>query len=113
MPVPKAHCSSPAAAASSALLASTEDMDQRSKAGAPYLVLDVDESTRAALQDALPYMLIFYNLLKSLHDTNAAALAELENSHATNAAALAENSRVLDDPTRTLNSLASRVDEFK
>ena len=78
---------------------------------ASHNVLDADGSIRAALQEAPAYMQVFYNLLKSSHDSNAAALAELKRSHVENSAALAENSRVLADTTHALTTLASRVDE--
>ena len=36
-------------------------------------------------------MQVFYNLIKSSHDSNAAVLAELKSSHASNSTALAKN----------------------
>ena len=50
-------------------------------------------------------------LLKSSHDSNAAALGVLKSSHAANATALAENTRALAENARMLSSLSSRVDE--
>ena len=73
-------------------------MDQGEGSPAPYLQLDADGSVRAALQNAPSYIQVFYNLLKSSHDSNAASLAA--------------NSRVLSETTHTLNSLVSRVDEL-
>ena len=46
------------------------EMEQGSRTGTPFLELDADGSFRAALKDAPPYMQVFYNLLKSSHDTN-------------------------------------------
>ena len=51
-----------------------------------------------ACRDAPPHMQLFYNLLKSSHDANAASLAD--------------NLRVMAGSTRTLCSLATRVDEL-
>ena len=84
---------------------------QECETRASYNVLDANGSIRAALQEAPAYMQVFYNLLKSSHDSNAAALAELKRSHVENSAALAENSRVLAVTTHALTTLASRVDE--
>ena len=71
-PVPKAHCSSPAADTLSALPAATEEeMEQGNGQTASHLVLDPDGTIRAALSNALLYMQVFYNLLKSSHDSNA------------------------------------------
>ena len=102
-----------AAVVSLASLADTEEMDHGCGASAPYLELDEDGSIRAALLDAPPYLQVFYNLLKSSRDSNAATFAELKSSHATNAAAPAENSRVLADTICALNSLSTRVDEVE
>ena len=58
-------------------------------------------------------MQFIYQLVKTLHDSNAAALAELKSSHAANAATLAENTRVLADNTNALNNVRSRVDKVE
>ena len=88
-------------------------MDQDKGQGAPYLALDHDGRLKTAPDDAPPHMHILYDLIKSAHDSNAAALTELKSSHAANAAMLAENSRVLADTTRALNDLAARVHEVE
>ena len=75
-----------------------DGMDQGDGSRAPYSVLDPDGSVGAALRDAPPHMQLFYNLLKSSHDANAASLAD--------------NSRVIAEITRTLCSLTNRVDEL-
>ena len=112
MPASRAHRSSPAAV-SPTLLRSIEEMDREKWLGAPYLALDPDGTFKAVLLSAPPYMQVFYDLLKSAHDSNAAALAELKVSHAANAAMLAENSRVLAETTYILNGLATRVNEVE
>ena len=112
--VPKAHCSSSSPVGTTALPAATaEEIDQGSGASAPYRCLDSGGSLKAALQEAPPYMRVFYDLLKTSHDSNATALADLRNAHTINAAALAENSRVLADTARTLSSLATRVNDVE
>ena len=58
-------------------------------------------------------MLALYELIKSSHDANAAALAELRGLNATNAAALAEHSRILADTLRTLGSLVTCVEQLE
>ena len=73
-------------------------MDQGDGAGAPYIMLDADGSIGAALRDVPPYTQLIYNLLKTSHDANAAFFVD--------------NSRVMAETTRTLSSLASRVDEL-
>ena len=90
-----------------------EEMDQEKGQGAPNLALDPDGNFKTALLNAPPHMQTFYDLIKSAHDLNTAALAELKTAHAANAAVLAENSRVLADTTRALNGLAARVYEVE
>ena len=72
-------------------------------APAPFRALDADGAMKAALHDAPPYIHVFYDLLKSSHDANAAA-------NATNAAALVQISRALAENSRVLSSLAPRAD---
>ena len=79
------------------------EMGLENGAPAAYTELDADGAIRAALRNAPPYMLAFYNLLKSSHDTNAA-------TNTTNASALAYNSRALAENSRMLSSLISHVD---
>ena len=86
-------------------------MEQGSATSASLTSLDPDGQIKAALEGAPAYMQHFYLLLKSSHDSNAAALAELRSSHVANANALAESTRVLAENARVLNSLSSRVDE--
>ena len=88
---------------------SMDDMELEHGLAAPYSALDPDGTSKAALLNAPPHMKIFYDLIKTAHDSNAAALAELKAAHASNAALLAENSRVLVETTHALTSLARRV----
>ena len=60
-PLSKAHCAN--------LTAVMDGMDQGDGAGVLYSVHDADGSVRAALQEAPAYMHVFYNLIKSLHDS--------------------------------------------
>ena len=90
-PALKAYC--PTAVTANRPLEDTEEMNQgapTSATSASFTPLDPDGQIRPALNEAPAYMQHFYMLLKSSHDSNAAALAELKSSHGPNATALAE-----------------------
>ena len=111
-PALKAYCPTAATANPPTLLEDTEEMNQgapTSTTSASFTPLDPDGQIRSALNEAPPYMQHFYVLLKSSHDSNAAALAELKSSHAANATSPAENTRALAENARMLSSLSSRV----
>ena len=88
---------------------SMDDMEHDHGLADPYSALDPDGTSEAVLLNAPPHMEIFYDLIKTAHDSNAAALAELKAAHSSNAALLAENSHVLAETTHALISLATRV----
>ena len=73
-------------------------MGQGNGSSTPYSELDAEGTIGAALRDAPPHMQIIYNLLKTSHDSNAAALAD--------------NSRVIAETTQTLSNLITRFDEL-
>ena len=80
-----------------------DDSSAELNAPVPFRALDADGALKAALHDAPPYIHVLYDLLKSSHDTNAAA-------NATNVAALVQVSHALAENSRVLSSLAPRVD---
>ena len=88
-------------------------MEQGNATAALFSSPDSDGVIKAGIADAPPYMQFIYQIVKTSHDSNAAALAELKSSHAANAATLAENTRVLADNANALNNLRSRVNEVE
>ena len=70
---------------------------------APFRGLDADGAMKAAPHDDPPYIHVFYDLLKSSHDANAAVKAS-------NASALVQVSHTLAENSRVLSNLAPRVD---
>ena len=105
-PVPKAHRPASSAAAEQALPAVMDDSETSNAiAGnvAPFPVLDPDGTMKASLHDAPHYVHVIYDLLKTSHDTNAAASAA-------NAATLANVALSLAESTRVLSNLVPRMD---
>ena len=78
-----------------------------------HAVLDPQGTFKAAVEGAPPYIQALYGIIKNSHDSNAVAPAVLKASIATNAAALTEHSRILADTTRTLETIATRVDQVQ